>query len=61
MTEYLDILMFVALMVAVLSGFPVAFSIAGTAILFAFLGWWLGAMNIGLLGAMSQRVFGLQF
>lgn len=59
MTEYLDILMFVALMVAVLSGFPVAFSIAGTAILFALLGWWLGAMNIGLLGAMSQRVFGL--
>ena len=59
MIEYLDLLMFVTLMVAVLSGFPVAFSIAGTAIIFAFLGWYLGAMNISLLGAMSQRIFGL--
>ena len=57
--EYLDLLMFAALMAAVLSGFPVAFSIAGTAIIFAFLGWSLGAMNISLLGAMSQRFFGL--
>ena len=59
MAEYLDLIMFAALMVAVLSGFPVAFSIAGTAILFALLGWGLGVMNIGLLGAMSQRIFGL--
>ncbi|WP_434058486.1 TRAP transporter large permease [Coralliovum pocilloporae] len=51
--------MFAVLMVAILSGFPVAFSIAGTAILFAFLGWFLGVMNISLLGAMSQRIFGL--
>lgn len=59
MAEYLDILMFGALVVAILSGFPVAFSIAGTAILFAILGWSLGVMNINLLGAMSQRIFGL--
>lgn len=58
MTEYLDVLMFAGLMVAVLSGFPVAFAIAGTAVLFAYLGWVLGVMNISLLGAMSQRVFG---
>ena len=59
MIEYLDLIMFAALMVAVLSGFPVAFSIAGTAIIFAFIGWSQGAMNISLLGAMSQRIFGL--
>ena len=59
MVEYLDLLMFAALMLAVLSGFPVAFSIAGTAIIFAFLGWSLGVLNISLLGAMSQRIFGL--
>ncbi|MEM6985841.1 MAG: TRAP transporter large permease subunit [Pseudomonadota bacterium] len=59
MAEYLDIAMFAALITAILSGFPVAFSIAGTAILFAFIGWYLGAMNISLLGAMSQRIFGL--
>lgn len=51
--------MFAALMAAVLSGFPVAFSIAGTAIIFAFVGWSLEVMNISLLGAMSQRIFGL--
>ena len=59
MAEYLDLLMFGGLVIAVLSGFPVAFSIAGTAILFAFLGWSLGVMNLNLLGAMSQRIFGL--
>jgi tripartite ATP-independent transporter DctM subunit len=57
--DYLDILMFVALMAAILSGFPVAFSTAGVAILFAYLGWVTGAMDIGLLGALSQRAFGL--
>ncbi|MGK7652318.1 TRAP transporter large permease [Roseovarius sp. B08] len=59
MTEYLDLLMFAALVVAILSGFPVAFSIAGIAVLFAYLGWALGAMDISLLGAFGQRVFGL--
>lgn len=51
--------MFGALMVVVLSGFPVAFSIAGTAVIFAYFGWALGAMDISLLGALGQRFFGL--
>ncbi|MEM1399043.1 MAG: TRAP transporter large permease subunit [Pseudomonadota bacterium] len=59
MIEHLDILMFVALMAAILSGFPVAFSTAGVAIVMAYIGWATGAMDIGLLGALSQRVFGL--
>ena len=59
MAEYLDLFMFFGLIAAVLSGFPVAFSIAGIAIVFAFLGWWLGVMNLSLLGALSQRFFGL--
>ncbi|WP_372609315.1 TRAP transporter large permease subunit [Halomonas sp.] len=59
MTEYLDLIMFVALMVAILSGFPVSFSIAGVGIGFAYLGWMLGVMDISLLGSMGQRVFGL--
>ncbi|MFP7571682.1 TRAP transporter large permease [Marivita sp. S2033] len=59
MTEYLDVIMFAALMVAILSGFPVSFSIAGIGIAFAYLGWALGVMDITLLGAMGQRVFGL--
>ena len=59
MTEYLDLIMFGALMVAVLSGFPVSFSIAGVAVIFAYLGWVLGVMDISLLGALGQRAFGL--
>ena len=59
MTEYLDLIMFAALMIAILSGFPVSFSIAGVAVIFAYLGWMLGAMDIRLLGALGQRVFGL--
>lgn len=59
MTEYLDLIMFAALMLAILTGFPVSFSIAGVGILFAYLGWMLGVMDITLLGAMGQRVFGL--
>ncbi|MFK7857644.1 MAG: TRAP transporter large permease subunit [Granulosicoccus sp.] len=59
MSANLDLLMFAALMAAILLGFPVAFSIAGVAIAFAYLGWALGAMDISLLGATSQRIFGL--
>lgn len=57
--ENLDLIMFAALMAAILLGFPVSFSIAGVGIAFAFLGWALGVMDISLLGAMGQRVFGL--
>lgn len=59
MSAYLDLAMFATLMIAILMGFPVSFSIAGVAIIFAYLGWAMGAMDISLLGAMSQRVFGL--
>ena len=59
MNGQLDLLMFLALVVVIMSGFPVAFSIAGVAVLFACLGWLTGAMDISLLGAFGQRVFGL--
>ena len=59
MAANLDLLMFAALVIAVMSGFPVAFAIAGVAVLFAYFGWLLGVMDISLLGAFSQRAFGL--
>jgi len=59
MTEYLDLIMFAVLMVAILSGFPVSFAIAGVAVGFAYLGWTLGIMDVSLLGALGQRAFGL--
>jgi len=57
--EYLDLIMFAALMGVILLGFPVSFAIAGTAVFFAYLGWATGVMNLGLLGALGQRVFGV--
>ncbi len=59
MSAWLDLIMFGALFAVILLGFPVAFSIAGTAVIFAFLGQATGAMDITLMGALGQRVFGL--
>lgn len=59
MTLPLDILMLAALIGCILLGFPVSFSISGTAIAFAFLGWVTGALDLSLLGALGQRIFGV--
>lgn len=59
MTHWLDLLMFGALIGCILMGFPVSFSISGVAIVFAYLGWSTGLMDIALLGALGQRVFGV--
>ncbi|MGH1357595.1 MAG: TRAP transporter large permease [Burkholderiaceae bacterium] len=59
MSESLDLLMFVVLIACILLGFPVSFSIAGVAIGFAYLGWLTGVMDLALLGALGQRVFGV--
>ncbi len=55
----LDLLMFAALIGAILSGFPVAFAIAGVAVIFAVLGQLTGQMDFALLGALGQRAFGV--
>ena len=55
----LDLMMFGALIAVILMGYPVAFSIAGVATGFALLGSALGAFNLGLMGALAQRFFGV--
>ena len=55
----LDLLMFAVLVIAILLGFPVSFTIAGIAITFAFIGSVTGVFDLSLLGALSQRIFGL--
>ena len=59
MTAYLDVLMFAALIGAILLGYPVAFTLTGIAVIFAGLGWAFGVFDVSLLGALGQRVFGL--
>jgi tripartite ATP-independent transporter DctM subunit len=59
LVEYLDIVMFLVLCAAILLGFPVVFTLAGIAVLFAGLGWLLGVFHLPLLGALGQRIFGI--
>lgn len=55
----LDILMFVAVFALLLSGYPVAFALGGTALLFALFGHLLGAFDIWFLQALPQRIYGI--
>ncbi len=57
--EILSLVMFATACVVLLLGFPVAFTLAGVALAFAFLGFGLGIFDMRLLGALSQRYFGV--
>ncbi len=49
----------IALCAALLAGYPVAFTLAGVSLLFAGLGWLLGAFDPAYLSAFPNRVFGV--
>jgi tripartite ATP-independent transporter DctM subunit len=57
--ELLAILLVVAVCGLLMAGYPVAFTLGGTALAFAFLGHALGMMQLSLLGALPPRVFGV--
>ena len=57
--DFLDILMFAGLVCAILAGYPVTFTLIGVGLLFALLGGLTGHFDSSLLGALSQRIFGL--
>ncbi|HZL61441.1 MAG TPA: TRAP transporter large permease subunit [Pseudolabrys sp.] len=59
LAETLAILMVVAVIAALMAGYPVALTLAGTSLIFAVLGHALGAMNFAILGALPQRIFGV--
>lgn len=50
--------MFVVVLIIIFSGYPVAFALAGTALLFAFIGSLAGHFDFVLLRAMPERAFG---
>jgi len=56
--EILSIIMFFTVCLFLLGGFPVAFTLAGTGLLFATVGWALGAFDFSILGNLSSRIFG---
>jgi TRAP-type mannitol/chloroaromatic compound transport system permease large subunit len=52
-------IMFVALVVFLLLGFPVSFALAANGLFFAFIGIELGLLSFGLLQALPNRIFGI--
>ena len=56
--EILAIIMFLTTLGLLLFGFPVAFTLAGTALVFGFLGDFLEIFNFRMLGFFPQRIFG---
>lgn len=56
--EWVAIVMFVLFLILILSGYPVAFSFAGTAIAFGAIGLWLEAFPLARLGLLQNRWFG---
>ena len=57
--EILAGLMFFGVIGVLMLGFPVAFSLAGTALLFGLLGWWLGVYDPSNFGSLAGRYIGL--
>ena len=55
--EWIAIVMFVLFLFLILSGYPVAFSFAGTAFIFMLIGILLGAFDFALVNALPSRWF----
>src|SRR5580658_8679165 len=59
MGEVLAVSMVIAVCAALLAGYPVALTLAGVSLLFASAGSAAGLMNLALLGALPERIFGV--
>lgn len=59
MNGEIGLLMFAAVFLVLLAGYPVAFSLAGTALGFALVGQWSGSFDFAFLQALPNRLFGI--
>jgi len=59
MAEWMPLLMFLAIGLVLMSGFPVAFSLAGTALAFALLGYQTDTFDTAFLEALPNRLYGI--
>ncbi|MDB4234077.1 TRAP transporter large permease subunit [Alphaproteobacteria bacterium] len=57
--EILSMIMFFTTLTLLLFGFPVAFTLAGSALFFGFLGDYLDIFNFRMMGFFPQRIFGV--
>ncbi len=57
--EWVALLLFLAVIVLLLAGFPVAFSLGGTALIFALIGALTGSFESAFLFGLPSRIFGI--
>lgn len=57
--EWLSLLMFAVVCLVLMCGYPVAFSLAGTALIFAGIGAWFEVFDASLLNALPSRLYGI--
>ena len=57
--EWVALLLFFSVILVLLAGFPVAFTLSGTALIFAAVGVVTGTFNEALLSGLPNRVFGI--
>ena len=57
--EWMALWLFLAVFIMLLSGYPVAFTLAGTALLFAGIGTYFDAFDSAFLDALPNRLFGI--
>ena len=59
MADLIPLLLFVTVCLLLMSGFPVAFTLAGTALVFAWIGQMTGNFDAAFLGALPNRLYGI--
>ncbi|MDH5601055.1 MAG: TRAP transporter large permease subunit [Gammaproteobacteria bacterium] len=59
MAEIMALLLFISVCLVLLTGYPVAFALSGTALLFAFIGIITGTFDTAFLSALPNRLYGI--
>ncbi|MEE9314972.1 MAG: TRAP transporter large permease subunit [Rhizobiaceae bacterium] len=59
MSEYLDVIFLVVILLALLLGYPVAITLGGVSVLFGLFGWAIGVFDPVLFYALPSRLFGI--
>jgi tripartite ATP-independent transporter DctM subunit len=59
LVDYLPLILFLTVGVVLLTGYPVALSLGGTALIFAFVGEWFGVFDHAFLDALPSRIYGV--
>ena len=57
--DTLALALFAVTILSLMAGYPVAFTLAGSALFMGGVGWLFGVFDLSLLGAIPSRIFGV--